>query len=909
MSDMVIRITLDAAQLKKELGLTEEQIKNVNGKEIELKTQDAQSSIGKLRDGLAMWGLAVAGAVAAAKGLASAINSVVAPALEQEKAALDLAAALKNTGVYSAQLESRLLAQASAIQTVTTYGDDAILMATRQMQIIGQLSSDQLPAAQKAAVGLAAAYKLDLNTAFEMVGKAAAGNTATLARYGIVLEEGLAPNEKFNELLRIGAERFELAREEANTTAGALAQMNNLWGDLKEVIGTWILPLLGDVSTAFADVLKWIQGLSNNQKQAEKQAADLASQFDFLTGKVMEYKGQTTLTAQEQEEFNGFIQELKQEFPEYFDGMDIMAMKYADVATAISNARNEIELLMDRMVLQAVMDDFSDDLIKIGKDIRGAQEELRKYQKMQDDGEQWVVLGPDRIRSVQAYINTYTAEIDRFRKKKAEIIQERDAIAAELNVLPTPKITSRPPLPKPDPAKPEERRVANAPGTNAAAAVKEEISESAKAYAELLAQLQKYHDERALLGLTAHQKQLAELAARFEEEQRIVLAALSAQEISEEEAQIRLAQIRSKYDDQATAIKSQADAELIELSRQRIDQAVRDEETYYEAMRFADEGYYKWKVAQIRKEVALMAIGDAAKLELIRQYIAELDALKAEHDYSAPEKKGNWFFSGLLGFDPESPEDMAKVQAIQDTYRSIASQAASITGGMMNLSRQRKDQELADLDERAAKEGMTNEQLISQKLIITKRYESEERRLKNIQKNLSIGNAVINVAEGVTKALALGPIVGPFLAAVTSAMGAVQIGIIKAQKFALGGLVKGPGGPKEDKIPALLSNGEYVIRASATERYRPLLDAINFGKSVSVQPRAAYANGGVVSGGMDFSKKLDTLINQVNVLNMNLVKKDMKPVVNISGDMRGTIRVQDKSRSRMEDLGYDPSSA
>lgn len=906
MSDMVIRITLDAAQLKKELGLTEEQIKKVDGTQIDVKTDSAQSGIAKLRDGLAMWSLALNGAIKAAKGLASAVNSVVAPAMEQEKAALDLAAALKNTGVYSAQLESRLLAQASAIQAVTTYGDDAIIMATRQMQVIGQLSSDQLPAAQKAAVGLASAYKLDLTTAFEMVGKAAAGNTATLSRYGIVLDEGLAPNEKFNELLRIGAERFELAREEANTTAGALAQMNNLWGDLKEVIGTWILPLLGDVSTAFADVLKWIQGISNNQKQAEKSAADLASQFEFLTGKVLEYKGQTTLTAQEQEEFNGFIHELKQEFPEYFDGMDIMAMKYADVATAISNARNEIELLMDRMVLQAVMDDYSDDLIKVGKKIRTAQEELQKYQKMQAEGDEWVVVGPDMIRSVKMYINKYNDEIERFRKKKAEIIAERDAVAKELSVLPEPP---KPQTPKKPKASGAGTGSGSGTGTGTPAIVTSEISETAKAYEHLLQQLQKYHDERALAGLSAHQKHLAELSAQFDAEQQIVLDALAAQEISEEEASIRLADIRARFDAEAQSTKIAADNELIRLSRERLDRSVQDEEAYYETMRFADGDYYEWKVEQIRKEVEAMAIGDEAKMALIQQHLAELDALKEEYSSTDPETKSNWFFNGLLGFDPDNEEDIAKVQAIRDTYQSLASQAQSITGGLMNLSRQRKDQEIADLEARAAKEGMTNDQLIKQKEAITKKYEAEERKLKKIQKAMSISQAIISTAEGAAKALAMGPIIGPIMAAFITALGLAQVGIIKAQKFAFGGIVRGPGGPKDDKIPAMLSNGEYIIRAEATERYRPLLDAINFGRSVSVQPKLAYADGGVVSGGTDFGKKLDTLINQVNVLNMNLVKKDMKPVLNISGSVRDMLRVQDKSRVRMEDLGYDPNYA
>jgi hypothetical protein len=42
-----------------------------------------------------------------------------------------------------------------------------------------------------------------------------------------------------------------------------------------------------------------------------------------------------------------------------------------------------------------------------------------------------------------------------------------------------------------------------------------------------------------------------------------------------------------------------------------------------------------------------------------------------------------------------------------------------------------------------------------------------------------------------------------------------------------GGEVYGPGGPRSDMIPAMLSNGEFVVNAASTEKYLPLLRAIN----------------------------------------------------------------------------------
>lgn len=56
------------------------------------------------------------------------------------------------------------------------------------------------------------------------------------------------------------------------------------------------------------------------------------------------------------------------------------------------------------------------------------------------------------------------------------------------------------------------------------------------------------------------------------------------------------------------------------------------------------------------------------------------------------------------------------------------------------------------------------------------------------------------------------------------------------KKFAPGGFVSGAGTARSDSIPAMLSNGEYVINARATAENRELLDRINNNQSVSMAP-------------------------------------------------------------------------
>ena len=61
--------------------------------------------------------------------------------------------------------------------------------------------------------------------------------------------------------------------------------------------------------------------------------------------------------------------------------------------------------------------------------------------------------------------------------------------------------------------------------------------------------------------------------------------------------------------------------------------------------------------------------------------------------------------------------------------------------------------------------------------------------------------------------------------------------------LATGGMVRGPGTATSDSIPAMLSNGEYVVNARATARNRHLLEAINAGG------RPGFAQGGPVGDG------------------------------------------------------------
>lgn len=74
---------------------------------------------------------------------------------------------------------------------------------------------------------------------------------------------------------------------------------------------------------------------------------------------------------------------------------------------------------------------------------------------------------------------------------------------------------------------------------------------------------------------------------------------------------------------------------------------------------------------------------------------------------------------------------------------------------------------------------------------------------------------------------------------------AIQVGRVGYGVAAMadGGQVRGPGGPRGDKIPAMLSDREYVMPAEQTDRYLPFLEAMRDGR-VSLM-----AGGGQVGTG------------------------------------------------------------
>jgi len=199
-------------------------------------------------------GLQALGGVAAAVGVyqfgrlfKAGLEAAVAASAQQERAETKLAVALANTGQSIRGTLPGLKAYASELQRATGIGDELILENQAILVSIGKLRGEGLERATKAALDLSASG-VDLKTAFELVGKAAAGETGRLKRYGIVIGDSIPQAEKFEAALgKLESTFGGQAAARLRTYEGQLTAVSGKFGDLAEIIGG----PLREVGTAF----------------------------------------------------------------------------------------------------------------------------------------------------------------------------------------------------------------------------------------------------------------------------------------------------------------------------------------------------------------------------------------------------------------------------------------------------------------------------------------------------------------------------------------------------------------------------------------------------------------------------------------------------------------------------------
>lgn len=190
--------------------------------------------------------------VMVARKAAQAIGDMMDFYAVQEQAEAKLAQAIISTGGAAGVSAGELKSMASALQKVTTYGDETIIGAQSMLLTFTKVGKEVFPQATEAILNMATAMGQDLRSVTIQVGKALndplLGVTA-LGRAGVQFTEDQKAMIKSlvdtNDLA--GAQGLILkeletqfggvARAMGDTASGAATQFQNALGDVKEVLG------------------------------------------------------------------------------------------------------------------------------------------------------------------------------------------------------------------------------------------------------------------------------------------------------------------------------------------------------------------------------------------------------------------------------------------------------------------------------------------------------------------------------------------------------------------------------------------------------------------------------------------------------------------------------------------------
>jgi len=223
--------------------------------DINAKLADLKGYIGKVKNetkslgegSRASWALVSAGiasAIYSVQQISEKLQYFTDAFMSAETATMKLAVAMQNQGEYSAAALESMKDYAAQIQDTTTYEDDAVVALMANLKTYGMVNAE-VQAATRTVLDFATAKRdegMTVEAAGEIIGKAYAGQTERLKRYGIIIDENGPKTERYNAVMKQLNERFGgAAQADLETYAGRMAHLKNQLNDIAEFIGQALL--------------------------------------------------------------------------------------------------------------------------------------------------------------------------------------------------------------------------------------------------------------------------------------------------------------------------------------------------------------------------------------------------------------------------------------------------------------------------------------------------------------------------------------------------------------------------------------------------------------------------------------------------------------------------------------------
>jgi hypothetical protein len=203
----------------------------------------------------------------AALGGAMAVGSFFKKAIEEAQDAqrehAALSTAITNAGDSFADMAPHVDAALEPLTRLTAHADGDLRMALARLISVSGDSGKSIENIGLVA-DLASARQMDLGAAADLVGKAMVGQTSSLSRYGIIVEEGA-------DAVQVMRDRFAgFAEAEGQTLTGVLARLREGFNNVAEATGTAILANdgLGGSADGLIGMLASVEGWIRDNSDA-----------------------------------------------------------------------------------------------------------------------------------------------------------------------------------------------------------------------------------------------------------------------------------------------------------------------------------------------------------------------------------------------------------------------------------------------------------------------------------------------------------------------------------------------------------------------------------------------------------------------------------------------------------------
>ena len=204
----------------------------------------------------------IAGAYLSAQGLVSGIQASLDAYGKQELAEKKLSTALGFTS-------QKLLNQASALQQVSIFGDEATIAQMAFLASIG-MTEDRIRTVIPVAMDLAEATGMSLESAVRNTAKTYSGLAGELGELVPQLRELTAEELKAGGAVAVMSQLFAgSASASADTYSGRVTQLWNDLGDLSEEIGEALMPIMEDLIPLIKDTAKFWNEFLNGAKDTD----------------------------------------------------------------------------------------------------------------------------------------------------------------------------------------------------------------------------------------------------------------------------------------------------------------------------------------------------------------------------------------------------------------------------------------------------------------------------------------------------------------------------------------------------------------------------------------------------------------------------------------------------------------